>query len=164
MNKQRFLPSYFYACLFPLFILGIIMAASSGCSHVEKVRVLEGDIDTPYQILGTLEVKTKTPVFRVSNLVDGTKEALTLGYARTPVDAEKIKKDLDNKLMHDARDHYGADAVVKVRYWPNLASGSFPDGYAYARGEMVRYEPFPNDAKEKDKTLQTTISHSDQPA
>ena len=146
-----------------------VLSLFTGFSHIEKVRVLEKDIDTPYQIMGTLEVKEKAAIFRPSDLVYGTFEILTLGFGKTPTIDEKLKSRLNKQLLVKARDHYGADAVIKVTYWPALKSESFPQGFVYARGLMVRYESFPviqqKTENGKNPSLQTAAaSNSDSPA
>lgn len=114
-----------------------------GFARVEKLRVLEGDINIPYQALGILEVQEKASIFRPSDIFYRPLKLLTLGFKKTPSRAQKLKEKLDHQLQVKARDHYGADAVIHVKYWPALDSEAFPGGVVYAQGQMVSYEHFP---------------------
>lgn len=123
--------------LFFCFFLG-------GCAHrIEKMTIHEGDIQTPYDRLGTVEVRKKVPLARLQDLFYGPASVLTLGQASLPEEWTQIKRDLDAELLQNARGRFGADAIINVKYWPDLKSPGFPQGYAYARGEMVRYTRFP---------------------
>ena len=53
-------------------------------------------------------------------------------------------KKVQKKLAKEAWQHYQADEVINVEFWPDPAGKSFPRGYMFARGEMVKYEPFPS--------------------
>lgn len=128
------LPSIF------IFIVG--MALGPGCTQYQKVQALETTVTTPYESLGTLEVKAKALKPRPQQVLWAPVEMLTLGFAKTPSQADDFKKELDKQLVDKARKHYGADMVVNVRYWPPLDSSSFPKGTVYARGDMIRYLPF----------------------
>ena len=121
----------------------VIAAAVSGCARVEKVRALEGDKDVAYDSLGTLEVKRRVPFVRPTGILWSGVEVLTLSLAKTPSRADQYKKSLRSKLAQKAKKRYGADGVIKVEYWPDPASSRFPEGYLYARGEMIRYRKFP---------------------
>lgn len=121
----------------------VVMTLSMGCARVEKVRAVEGDGGIPYETIGTLEIKEKAPLITGKGVLWTGVEVATLTMAKTPSRAEQYKKSLRKKLAKKARKNYGADGVVKVEYWPDPAQRSFPYGYVYARGEMIRYKKFP---------------------
>ena len=113
----------------PKFLFVLLLLA--GCARAEKFQALEGTKDIPYDSLGTVEVKKRVLVFSAS----GASPAA-------------IKESLRAALAQKARKHYGADSVIKVRYWPDPASRGFPHGLIYARGEMIRYRHFPAESPE----------------
>ena len=121
----------------------MVTALSMGCARVEKVRAIEGDGSIPYETIGTLEIKEKAPLITGKGILWTGVEVATLTLAKTPSRAEQYKKSLRKTLAKKARKNYGADGVVKVEYWPDPALRSFPYGYVYARGEMIRYKKFP---------------------
>ena len=91
-----------------------------GCSRTAKVVAIEGDkSDISYTDLGTLEIKMHAPALRSS------------------------RKILSSRLAALAHKRYGADAVIKVEFWPDPNSRKFPNGIIYARGEMIKYNSFP---------------------
>jgi len=115
----------------------------SGCARTEKVRALDGELGVPYESLGTLEVKHKTRRFSPQNIGYAGVEAASLTLADTPAREDRYKNILRSKLVRIARDRYGAEAVINVKFWPEPSSTVFPEGNIYARGEMVRYVRFP---------------------
>ena len=119
------------------FMIVMLFPMSGYARVVEPVRALEGDISIPYTPIGTLEVKKK-----VNSLGVKTLQILTLG-AYQPFSAANYRQTLKDMLAKKAGKFYGANAVIHVHYWPDPESGSFPKGTIYARGEMVRYTPFP---------------------
>jgi hypothetical protein len=121
-------------------ILAFIFPAMAH-ARTEKVRAVEGDISTPYATLGTLEVKTKVGGRAI--ISGRTVQVLTLGILN-PTSAKYYRKKLKAKLAKKAAKHYGANAVINVHYWPDPNSRKFPQGFIYARGEMVRYIHFPS--------------------
>ncbi len=121
--------------------LFILLAPALGLARSERVRAGEGDISVPYTSLGTLEVKKKVSGF--SDLGWKTWQVLTEGGAKSSAQAEHYRKALKCMLVRRAAKQYGANAVIHVQYWPDPASEGFPKGWIYARGEMVRYKPFP---------------------
>ncbi len=120
--------------------LFVLLVPISAYARTEPVRATEGDITVPYTPLGTLEVKKK--VGGVSDLGWGALRVMTLGFYKSSP-GERYRQALRALLVHKAAKHYGANAVIHVKYWPNPDSGIFPKGILYARGEMVRYKPFP---------------------
>ena len=124
-----------------LFAALVAMVLWAGCARVEKVKAVEGDrTTTPYESLGTLEVKEKARFISFSNVLGGA--------------AEHYKKSLRAKLADTARTHYGADGVIKVEYWPDPQSKRFPYGYIYARGEMIKYRKFPASTSSEEPSAQ----------
>ena len=127
--------------------LGIfaMLVVFNGCSRVEKVRATEEGKGIPYDSLGTVEVKEKAYRLTPSAAFWTGVEITTLTFADTPSRGEHYKKYLRMKLEKVADKRYNADAVINVHYWPDPESNSFPDGYIYARGEMIRYQRFPKE-------------------
>lgn len=119
------------------------LSTFTGCARIEKVKAIEGTKDLPYESIGTLEVKEKALTATPASAFWTGVEVTTLTFAKTPSRGELYKKSLRSKLAQLARRKYGADAVINVNYWPDPDSKSFPRGYIYARGEMIRYEHFP---------------------
>lgn len=126
-------------------ILGALILAG-GCARTERVKAVEGDKSLAYESLGTLEIKEKAYALNPSNAFWTSVEVATLSFARTPSRGEHYKRLLRKKLAKVADSKYDADAVINVHYWPDPESKKFPDGYVYARGEMIRYHSFPGDA------------------
>ena len=120
-----------------------ILPAVSGCARVEKFQAIEGDKEIPYESLGTLEVNTKATRLNKRSFFWTSTEVMTLGFADTPGRGDHYKQILKKKLIEKAKERYGADAVIKVQYWPDPDSDSFAHGLIYARGEMVKYTRFP---------------------
>ncbi len=117
----------------------LFFSVLSGCTtHVEKIKAVEGDLAAPYESLGTLDVHVTTHPWKPVNWGWGMKKIFTLGFADTSY-AYRLRK----KLVKSAKKHPDADQIIKVEYWPDLDSEVFPDGQVRARGEMVRYKPFP---------------------
>ena len=123
--------------------LMVTLSALTGCARIEKVSAIEGTKEIPYQSLGTLEVKQKAYTATPTSAFWTGVEVTTLTLANTPSRSNLYKNSLRTKLARLARKKYGADAVINVQYWPDPESKSFPQGYLYARGEMIRYEHFP---------------------
>jgi hypothetical protein len=126
----------------------IILALSlaTGCARVEKVVAVESGSEIPYISLGTLEVKERISSFEPSQMVWGGVEVLSLSFANTPKRWEQYKKLMRRRLAELAKERYGAHAVINVVYWPDPSNSKFPEGYLYARGEMIRYQRFPQPA------------------
>lgn len=124
----------------------LLMPFATGCSRVEKVRAIEGPKDIPYKSLGTLEIKERAHYVTPRHTFWSGVELATLTFADTPSRGDSYKKYLREKLARIARKRYRADFVINVHYWPDPESKSFPQGYIYARGEMIKYERFPGDS------------------
>ena len=118
----------------------------TGCARVEHVKVLDAEPTQPYDSLGVLEVETPARLLGASNITYGAVEAMTLSFAKTPTFAEQYKQKLNEKLIKKARNHYNADALINVQYWPDMNQRSFPDGMIHARGEMIHYQAFPENS------------------
>ena len=125
------------ALLFVCFVLPM------GCARVAKVQAIEGDNDIPYDSLGTIEVRKQIQAPTPSSVFWAGVRTVTFSRSGSPNGEERYKKYLRSKLAREARKNYGADSVIHVEYWPDPASGTFPEGYLYARGEMIRYHRFP---------------------
>ncbi len=128
--------------------VAVLVFILAGCTHVQRVKAVEGGKDVPYDSLGTLQVSTKAKLSPEGMFWKGI-EGLTLTFAKTPSSAELYKRTLRAKLARKAHREYGADDVIQVTFWPDPESGKFPDGLVYARGEMVRYKPFPAESQKK---------------
>ncbi len=102
----------------------VLISLSLGCA---KAKIVNSP-GTIYDSMGYLE--EKIPVRGL--LLKRSYPALT--------------KKLDKKLAAKAHSKYGADAVNNIQYWPSPDADAFVD-YLYARGEMIRYKPFEQNAK-----------------
>ena len=129
--------------LISVFILSALVMA--GCTRIERVRAIEGDMDVPYDSLGILEVKISSKPLPFSALGWGVLRILSFGRVDAPSWGEQYKSKLRAELTRKARLQYKADALVKVHYWPEPEGNFFPNGYVYARGEMIKYNKFPAD-------------------
>lgn len=123
-----------------------LLVVCNGCARVEKVKAVEGGTESPYHSLGTIEVKEKAYRFNPAAAFWTGVEITTLTFADTPSRGEHYKKFLRKKLEKVANKRYDADAVINVQYWPDPESSNFPDGYVYARGEMIQYRRFPGES------------------
>ncbi len=128
-----------------VFIL-LLLPMGLGCARVEKFQAIEGDKEIPYKSLGTLEVNTSATRLNTRSFFWTSTEVMTLGLAKTPGRGDHYKEMLKSKLVAKAKKNYGADAVIKVQFWPDPDSDSFPHGLIYARGEMVKYVSFADSA------------------
>jgi hypothetical protein len=99
--------------------------------------------EKPYTSLGTLEVREKAGTLFFNRLGWTLAEAATLTRADTPSRADVLRSRARERLLRKARKNYGAHDVVSIEYWPAPESEYFPDGFLLARGEMIRYTPFP---------------------
>ncbi len=128
------------------FFLIVLLALLGGaCARTEKIRAIEGGNDTPYQSLGTLEIKERAYYVTPRHAFWTGVELVTLSFADTPSRGDNYKTYLRKKLARLAHRRYRADSVINVHYWPDPESKSFPGGYVYARGEMIKYQRFPTD-------------------
>jgi len=126
-----------------VWVLAVTLSwAGMGCARVEKVVAQEGDLDAPYYSIGVIEVREKAKRLTGARLAAVGAEIATLTRADTVTQSEQYLAALRRKLADIARRKYGAHAVIHVEYWPDPASKGFPEGYIYARGEMVRYQTF----------------------
>ena len=119
------------------FLVFLLAVNFTGCGHTEKVRAVTEAASKPTESLGTLEVHVNTNPWSITNWGYFFKELLTLSFGDTSYET-RLKK----KLIEDSQ-KFDADQVVNVEFWPDLKMKKFPDGKAYARGEMVRYRRFP---------------------
>ena len=124
-------------------LLGM-MVISQGCARREPFLVTESGADRPHRALGSLEVSMVARDVNIKTAVNGVVEVATLSMAETPSRTDSYKAILSEKIKKRAKKRYGADAVINLKFWPDPeASNSYPNGVILARGEMIRYEPFP---------------------
>lgn len=121
------------------FLLLMLVAPTLSDARTETVRAVEGDISIPYTSIGTLEVKRRVDLGFGSKML----QVMTLGIYQPSTSPERQKRALKSLLVNKAVRHYGANAIIHVHYWPDPDSQRFPQGFIYARGEMVRYVHFP---------------------
>jgi len=129
-----------------LWITVLILAVSCsflGCSRTQKVTAYETGSEIAYVHLGTLEVQEKAQDMDPRHAMMQGLEVATLTLADSPSRAEIYKASLRKKLAEVAKRKYGAHAVIHVTYWPDPSMDKFPEGKVFARGEMIRYKPFP---------------------
>ncbi len=122
-------------------VLGIFVSllASGPAYSGVKLQLAETGVSLPYLSLGFSEVKIKAP----GKELKGDK-----AVKKAEKRARKLRAKLYKKLKHDAKQYFKADAVINIKYWPELDSAKFPHKYVYARGEMIRYNKFPSDSTE----------------
>lgn len=143
--------------IFSALLVFSMILSSSACIRTERVKAIEGSEDVPpYRSLGSLEVKQKAPYVTPGGILFTGVEILTLSFAKTPSRGDHYKRTLRAELAEIASKHYGADKVIHVEYWPDPDSNSFPDGYVYGRGEMIKYERFP-----KEEEVEVTVIEGD---
>ncbi len=125
-------------------ILGVIIFAMAitGCSRMQKVIATPEGASMPYESLGVLEVKKEAPAFGASYRLQQTLSLVSFRLYEKPSQEAYFQKLLDKELVCDAKKKYGADAVIHVKYWPDLNAAKFPKGLIYAKGEMIRYKQF----------------------
>lgn len=123
-----------------LFIAGFAILLAAGCTHTLKVKATEDAAQVPYESMGTLEVSVPVNPWDATNWHWSIREVGTLSFADTT-----YGKRLRKKLAKVASKHAGVNQIVNVEYWPDPSTGKFPDGRIYARGEMVRFKPFPKE-------------------
>ena len=105
-------------------ISGILGSLLAGClSTHQTIPILEGESVKPYDSLGSVEVKIPS-----SQLLAGR-------------NAASYKKLLHRELRTKSAP-FGPEALIHVKYWPDLSSENFPSGFVYARAEMVRFQRF----------------------
>ncbi len=121
---------YFGLLIFAVFI--------SGCAHREKIRAVEGDIDTPYESLGTLEVHLSTNPWNPPNWVWSSKELMTFSLWDT-----SYQKRLQDELVKKAKKYQGVDQLINTQYWPEPGSKYFP----HASRPMKDHQPEENPAR-----------------
>lgn len=121
----------------------VLLVTSLGCIRIQNIKATEEDKSIAYDSLGTLEVGLPATRLYPQHLVWDTIEVLTLSFADTPSKGDTYKRLLRTKLAEKARERYGADAVVNVTYWPDPNNMPLLKNKIYARGEMIKYHPFP---------------------
>ena len=122
-----------------LMILALLV---TGCAHREKFRAVEGGTDTPYKLLGEIEVHVSTNPWKPTTWFWHLKKVLTLGFGDT-----SYERRLQRALVKKAKKHFDVDQIINVKYWPPLDSRVFPKARVHARGEMIHYQRFPEPAE-----------------
>lgn len=102
----------------------IFLFLFGGCLFGRNIKVVEGEWDKPYESLGYVEVRIQS--------------AQPLLFRR----AKGYKRLLNRELIKKASP-LGAEGLARVEYWPDLSGKTFPDGFAHARAEMIRFQKFP---------------------
>jgi len=125
-----------------MFVLTAFVFTMAGCSKTQKVVVMQGDLTASYQSLGQIEVNQDVPRMSLKRGFQHLWSWMTFGCYHVPAQQEYLKGLLDKKIVKLAKNSYGAEAVIKAQYWPDLGSAKFPQGKAYAKGEMVQYKRF----------------------
>lgn len=125
-----------------MLVLSAFVLLTMGCSRTQKVISTQGDLTASYQSLGQIEIERHVPRASLKRMFQHVGEWMTFGKYEMPARSEYLQGLLDKKLVKAAKKRHGAEAVIKVQYWPDLNSEKFPSGKMYAKGEMVRYKRF----------------------
>ncbi len=112
-------------------------------------RILQNP-EQPYQSLGAIESKVPNK--------HGFVKFATFGLVQKRA-YERMTRQLNKKLLKQARKKYGADAIANVTYWPAPDSGEAVD-YLYGRAEMVRFKKFPI----SEKAVEVSLVEAQRPA
>ena len=125
-----------------IFTLMFFAFASAGCSSTQKVVVMKGDSAVAYRSLGQIEVERDVPRVSLKRGFQHLGHWMSFGLYDAPSQQEYLQGILDKRLVELAKKSYGADAVIRAQYWPDLASDTFPKWKIYAKGEMIEYKRF----------------------
>ena len=130
----------FFSILGLMFLFGIF----TGFSRVQDVVVTQDStsITIPYDSLGWVEVNRKAPLIQYRRVAGQLVFWGSFGYFKNPSQEVYLQSLLNEKIKKAAKTRYGAEAVINVKYWPDLTAAKFPKGLIYAKGEMVRYKRF----------------------
>lgn len=123
--------------------LVMVLGGGIGCSRVQKVVVTQDAISEPYESVGAVEVERKVPRIQYRRIFGKVWEWITFGHAENISREAYLQGLLNKKLLSVAKDDHTAEAVIHVKYWPDLTAKKFPQGRIYGKGDMVRYKRFP---------------------
>lgn len=138
-TKEGFSMKRFFA----LMLIGVmLLGMNSGCSGTQKVVASQGGISEPYESLGSIEVDRKAPRIQYRRISGQLWEWVTLGHYENITQEAYLQGLLDKKMIRDAKKIHHAEAVINVKYWPDLRAKKFPRGHIYGKGDMVRYKRF----------------------
>ncbi|MFA7255570.1 MAG: hypothetical protein WC133_05690 [Candidatus Omnitrophota bacterium] len=128
-----------------VFMLAVAMlfSMSAGCSRVQKIVVTQGEISEPSEPMGSIEVQRKAPRIPYRRIFGQLWEWVTFGHCENISREAYLQGLLNKKMLKDAKNDYNAEAVIHVKYWPDLTAKKFPQGLIYAKGDMVRHKRFP---------------------
>ncbi len=117
-------------------VLAVGMAC--GCAFgASRVQLYPSDIEEAYTRLGSIEVKLDPwSYYRPDQFLW---QGLTLGLYVPKRDPGFVKKKIDGELKRKAR-KFGADAVIKVEYYPDPQKEIFKTGNLFGKGEMILYQ------------------------
>ena len=101
----------------------MIVFLFAGCLLEKQMQIREGDWVKPYESLGNIEVKVLA--------------AQSFTFNKT-----KLYKRLLQRELRERSRQFGAEGLAHVEYWPDLSGESFPDGFVYARAEMIQHKKF----------------------
>lgn len=124
-------------------IMVVFLGMNAGCSSTEKVVAIQGDFSKPYESLGTIEVDRRAPRIQSRRIFGQVWEWITFGYVENISQEAYLQGLLNKKILKAAQKNHQAEAVIQMKYWPDLSSPEFPQGLIYAKGEMIRHKRFP---------------------
>ena len=122
----------------------MILGMHGGCSRVQKVVAIQGDLNPPYDSLGSIEVNRPAPRISCRRIFGQAWEWITFGRFENISQEAYLRDLLNEKILKVARKNHQAEAVIHMQYWPDLTASKFPQGRIYAKGEMIRYKRFPS--------------------
>lgn len=126
-----------------IFLALMMTIGFSGWSKTQGVTVIKEEISVPYDSLGEVEVNSKLPFFRGRTIGSQFLNWVVTSDLDGNTSQEAYLQDyLNKKLIKAAKKNHNVDALIHVKYWPDLKAKKFPEGRVYARGEMIRYKRF----------------------
>ena len=125
-------------------MLALVMffSLSAGCSSVQKVVAIQGEISEPYESIGSIEVERQAPRIPYRRIFGQVWEWVTWGHCENISREAYLQGLLNKKMLRAAKNNQNAEAVIHVEYWPDLTAKKFPRGLIYGKGDMVRYKRF----------------------
>ena len=124
-------------------VLMMFLGVNAGCSSVQKVVATQGGISEPYESIGVIEVDRKVPWISYRRVFGKLWEWMTFGHCENISREAYLQGLLNKKMLKAAQNNHHAEAVIHVKYWPDLTAKKFPQGLIYVKGDMVRYKRFP---------------------
>lgn len=118
--------------------VALVAVLAGGCAYAPKrLHLYRTDIEEPYTRLGAIEVKLDPwAYYRPDQYLW---QLLSLGLYVPKRDPEFVKMQIDSELKRKAR-KFGADAVIKVEYYPDPQKELFKTGDLFAKGEMILFQ------------------------